>query len=90
MKYFYLLFSPVDFLPMDSVVYNTEAHIFPRFKLSRGLETGWERKARDTHGNIIQSAPKKKTMRPVAAPVAETAPSAVPASESAGTGRIGL
>ncbi|KAI0226609.1 mannosyl-oligosaccharide alpha-1,2-mannosidase [Massospora cicadina] len=31
LKYFYLLFSAEDFLPLDKVVFNTEAHPFPRF-----------------------------------------------------------
>lgn len=54
LKYFYLLFSPVDFLPLKDIVINTEAHIFPRFKLTRGLKTGWKRKPRDKHGRIIE------------------------------------
>ncbi|KAL8821802.1 MAG: hypothetical protein Q9223_000214 [Gallowayella weberi] len=53
LKYFYLLFSPTNLLPLDSIVINTEAHIFPRFKLVRGLKTGWERKPRDLHGRIV-------------------------------------
>ena len=53
LKYFYLLFSPNDLLPLDSVVINTEAHIFPRFKLARGLKTGWERKPRDVQGRLV-------------------------------------
>ena len=35
---------------MNSIVINTEAHIFPRFKLQRGLKTGWTRKPRDAAG----------------------------------------
>lgn len=27
--------------------------MFPRFKLSRGMKTGWERKPRDEKGKII-------------------------------------
>ncbi|KAL8989228.1 MAG: hypothetical protein Q9177_001847 [Variospora cf. flavescens] len=46
LKYFYLLFSPTDLLPLDTIVLNTEAHIFPRSKLIRGMKTGWERKPR--------------------------------------------
>jgi mannosyl-oligosaccharide alpha-1,2-mannosidase len=42
LKYLYLLFSPTDLIPLHEVVFNTEAHIFPRFE-SR-WETGWERK----------------------------------------------
>lgn len=52
LKYFYLLFSPPDLLPLDSIVINTEAHIFPRFELQRGLKTGWTRKSRDKEGRI--------------------------------------
>ena len=53
LKYFYLLFSPNDFLPLDSIVINTEAHIFPRFELQKNLQTGWTRKPRDKFGHII-------------------------------------
>ena len=90
LKYLYLLFSPNDLLPLDTIVYNTEAHIFPRFKLARNLETGWERKARDTNGQIIQSSKKSKTLRPASSPIPETAPSAVPSDKSAAEGKIGL
>ncbi|KAL8908752.1 MAG: hypothetical protein Q9207_000609 [Kuettlingeria erythrocarpa] len=54
LKYFYLLFSPTDFLPLDTIVLNTEAHIFPRSKLIRGLQTGWERKPRDKDGKVTR------------------------------------
>ena len=59
LKYFYLLFSPSDLLPLDSIVINTEAHIFPRFELTKTLKTGWERKQRDSDGKIIE---KKRPM----------------------------
>ncbi|KAK4236480.1 glycoside hydrolase [Achaetomium macrosporum] len=42
LKYLYLLFSLTDFLPLHEVVFNTEAHIFPRFKSK--WETRWKRK----------------------------------------------
>ena len=58
LKYFYLLFSPNDLLPLNSIVINTEAHIFPRFELTKTLKTGWERKPRDSSGKIIEA--KKK------------------------------
>ena len=35
------------------MVINTEAHMFPRFKLAKGLKTGWERKPRDEQGHVI-------------------------------------
>ncbi|MCJ1307798.1 mannosyl-oligosaccharide alpha-1,2-mannosidase [Agyrium rufum] len=56
LKYFYLLFSPNDLLPLDKIVINTEAHIFPRFKLQKNLKTGWARKPRDEDGNMIPDA----------------------------------
>lgn len=62
LKYFYLLFSPADLLPLKDIVINTEAHILPRFKLTRGLKTGWERKPRDEHGRIIQNEKSRPEM----------------------------
>ncbi|KAG5973379.1 hypothetical protein E4U55_000587 [Claviceps digitariae] len=53
LKYLYLLFSPNDLLPLDKVVINTEAHPFPRFDMGKLFSTGWKRKPRDEHGNII-------------------------------------
>ena len=47
LKYFYLLFSPDDVLPLEGIVLNTEAHPFPRFDMGQLFETGWKRKARD-------------------------------------------
>ncbi|OAA59011.1 mannosyl-oligosaccharide alpha-1,2-mannosidase [Niveomyces insectorum RCEF 264] len=44
LKYFYLLFSPDDLLPLDQVVINTEAHPLPRFDLGPLFSTGWQRK----------------------------------------------
>ncbi|KAL4967297.1 glycoside hydrolase family 47 protein [Aspergillus stella-maris] len=42
LKYLYLLFSPKDFLPLSEVVFNTEAHVLPRFNQTR-FQTGWKR-----------------------------------------------
>ena len=44
---------------MDSIVINTEAHMFPRFQLTRGLKTGWERKPRGKDGRIVKVEEKK-------------------------------
>ncbi|KAJ5953345.1 Mannosyl-oligosaccharide 1-2-alpha-mannosidase [Penicillium verhagenii] len=44
LKYLYLLFSPREFLPLTEVVFNTEAHILPRFKPK--FQTGWTRTKR--------------------------------------------
>ncbi|KAK2882741.1 hypothetical protein FQN49_000053 [Arthroderma sp. PD_2] len=44
LKYFYLLFSDKDFIPLTETVFNTEAHIFPRFKMGTLFKTGWKRK----------------------------------------------
>ncbi|TQS35195.1 hypothetical protein Golomagni_04392 [Golovinomyces magnicellulatus] len=51
LKYFYLLFSPNDLLPLDKVVLNTEAHPFPRFHMEPLFKTGWKRKQRSP-GNM--------------------------------------
>ena len=55
LKYFYLLFSDNDFIPLDKVVLNTEGHIFPRFDIPPLMSTGWKRKPRDAEGKIIAS-----------------------------------
>lgn len=59
LKYFYLLFSPNDLLPLDQIVINTEAHAFPRFKMGPLFETGWERKPRGPDGKILPDPPKE-------------------------------
>ncbi|KAI9744810.1 MAG: mannosyl-oligosaccharide alpha-1,2-mannosidase [Claussenomyces sp. TS43310] len=52
LKYFYLLFSPNDLIPLDEVVINTEAHIFPRFEMGPLFKTGWTRKPRGPDGKL--------------------------------------
>ncbi|KAI1079997.1 glycoside hydrolase family 47 protein [Whalleya microplaca] len=47
LKYLYLLFSPVELLPLHEVVFNTEAHVFPVMK-SLKWKTGWSRRSRGT------------------------------------------
>ena len=59
LKYLYLLFSPTDLLPLDQIVINTEAHIFPRFELGKLFSTGWKRKPRDAEGHVIQEVKKE-------------------------------
>ncbi|OJD27023.1 hypothetical protein ACJ73_01585 [Blastomyces percursus] len=44
LKYFYLLFSDKEFLPLEGTVFNTEAHVFPRFQMGELFKTGWKRK----------------------------------------------
>ncbi|EGC42817.1 mannosyl-oligosaccharide 1,2-alpha-mannosidase [Histoplasma capsulatum var. duboisii H88] len=44
LKYFYLLFSDREFLPLEATVFNTEAHVFPRFQMGQLFKTGWKRK----------------------------------------------
>lgn len=58
LKYFYLLFSPDDLLPLETVVINAGAHPFPRFKLQRGLKTGWKRRLR---GEDVENLDVKET-----------------------------
>ncbi|GAB1207992.1 hypothetical protein APSETT445_006729, partial [Aspergillus pseudonomiae] len=43
LKYLYLLFSPREFLPLTEVVFNTEAHVLPRFNQTK-FQTGWNRR----------------------------------------------
>ena len=42
-------------MPLDKVVFNTEAHPFPMFELGKLFKTGWQRKPRDSHGKIIDT-----------------------------------
>lgn len=46
LKYLYLLFSPPTLLPLDKVVFNTEAHPLPRFDMG-DFKTGWTRTKKD-------------------------------------------
>lgn len=54
LKYFYLLFSPDDLLPLDKMVLNTEAHPLPRFDMGPLFSTSWKRKPRDAEGKIVE------------------------------------
>lgn len=56
LKYLYLLFSDDNesLFPLQDVVFNTEAHIFPRQGLTKGMKTGWARKVRDEEGKIVR------------------------------------
>ena len=71
LKYFYLLFSPNDLLPLDQIVLNTEAHPFPRFKLGQLFKTGWERKPRGADGKILPG-PDEPAQKVVTVTVQET------------------
>ncbi|KAI5795206.1 glycoside hydrolase [Geopyxis carbonaria] len=63
LKYLYLLFSPDDLLPLDKVVFNTEAHPLPVFEMGTRFKTGWNRLPRDLNGNIIPDERIKKEQR---------------------------
>jgi hypothetical protein len=63
LKYFYLLFGDDEVLPLDKVVFNTEAHAFPNFELGKLFKTGWERKKRDSNGQIVEAAPAASVQR---------------------------
>lgn len=66
MKYLYLLFSPNDLLPLDKVVFNTEAHPMPVFPLGGRFKTGWKRAPRDENGELIRptsAADEKKAAK---------------------------
>jgi endoplasmic reticulum Man9GlcNAc2 1,2-alpha-mannosidase len=49
-----LLFSPNDLLPLDKIVFNTEAHPLPRFDMGKLFSTGWQRKARGKDGKVLK------------------------------------
>ncbi|KAF1945469.1 seven-hairpin glycosidase [Clathrospora elynae] len=62
LKYMYLLFGPNDLLPLDQIVFNTEAHPFPRFDASKKrFKTGWERIPRDEKGNLVPEKVEEAT-----------------------------
>lgn len=65
LKYFYLLFSPNDLLPLDQIVINTEAHPFPRFHLGPLFKTGWKRKPRGPDGKILPDPPAEHVQEKV-------------------------
>ena len=48
LKFFYLLFAPREFLPLDGVILTSGGHVLPRFRLLRGLKTGLKRKTKDS------------------------------------------
>lgn len=57
----YLLFGPDDILPLDKIVFNTEAHAFPTINASKKrFKTGWERIPRDEQGNLNPGAAKEE------------------------------
>nr|POE48435.1 mannosyl-oligosaccharide 1,2-alpha-mannosidase [Quercus suber] len=60
LKYFYLLFSPDDILPLNDVVFNTEAHAFPRFEMGKLFKTGWSRG--DSDGSVEKNAEQKTVL----------------------------
>lgn len=55
LKYFFLLFADErdEVLPLDDVVFNTEAHPFPKFEMGKLFTTGWSRLPRDKDGKIV-------------------------------------
>ncbi|KAF2725627.1 glycoside hydrolase family 47 protein [Polychaeton citri CBS 116435] len=99
LKYLYLLFSPTDILPLTDVVFNTEAHPFPRFQMGKLFSTGWKRKARDSEGNIVPDAPSEhverktltmtRTLGPTSATVAGVTVNTDAAAEVAGDVKAG-
>ena len=72
MKYFYLLFSPNDLLPLDQIVISTEAHPFPRFKLGQLFKTGWTRKSRGADGKLLHDSEKPADKKVVTVVMEET------------------
>lgn len=60
LKYFYLLFSDSSILPLTDVVFNTEAHPFPRFQLGKLFKTGWQRKKYRSKAESVREEEQKE------------------------------
>ena len=53
LKFFYLLFAPVDLLPLEKVVFTTSGHVFPRFKVPRNFRTAsWKQSDKGRTGTV--------------------------------------
>jgi mannosyl-oligosaccharide alpha-1,2-mannosidase len=73
LKYFYLLFrDDDDLLPLDSVVFNTEAHPFPRFELGQLFKTGWKRKAQRSPDELLADQKRAEANMPVVVTIVHT------------------
>jgi mannosyl-oligosaccharide alpha-1,2-mannosidase len=73
LKYFYLLFKEdEDLLPLDEVVFNTEAHPFPRFELGKLFKTGWKRKAERSERELEEEARERESKEPKVVTVVHT------------------
>lgn len=59
LKYLYLLFDDTNLMPLDKVVFNTEAHPFPKFSMNPLFKTGWTR----SKGAAKVEEPKKGNVR---------------------------
>ncbi|KIV78176.1 hypothetical protein PV11_09919 [Exophiala sideris] len=79
LKYFYLLFSDDSFFPLDSNVFNTEAHPMPKFDISgsKVFTTGWQRSTvappeppPGSDGKIVRVDPEEKAKADAAAAAA--------------------
>lgn len=68
LKYFYLLFRDDELLPLDQVVFNTEAHPFPRFELGKLFKTGWKRKHDRSPAELAKEAEAAAQLPPVVEP----------------------
>jgi mannosyl-oligosaccharide alpha-1,2-mannosidase len=73
LKYFYLLFKDdEELLPLEEVVFNTEAHPFPRFELGKLFKTGWKRKAERSEKELEEEAREKEAREPKVVTVVHT------------------
>ncbi|CEP20797.1 MNS1 [Cyberlindnera jadinii] len=72
LKYLYLLFDDTNLTPLDEVIFNTEAHPFPKFPMNPLFKTGWQRstvspekqetleqKPKEAKGNVRQPIGEK-------------------------------
>ncbi|ONH66656.1 Mannosyl-oligosaccharide 1,2-alpha-mannosidase [Cyberlindnera fabianii] len=67
LKYLYLLFDDTNLMPLNEVVFNTEAHPFPVFSMNPLFSTGWKRSTPGEPGagaaGVVEE-PKKQNVRP--------------------------
>ena len=49
-------------MPLDKIVINTEAHIFPRFDMGPLFKTGWQRKPKEKKAPIVNERKDGKVL----------------------------
>jgi mannosyl-oligosaccharide alpha-1,2-mannosidase len=74
LKYLYLLFDDSNLTPLDQVVFNTEAHPFPKFSMNPLFKTSWTRSKALPMADKIEEVKKANVRKPVDEGVHEKEP----------------